>query len=131
MLELINAQLYAEASLAHCFSSHWGLDGLKPYMRYSLAGGYQRNAENVAGANYCIEEKDGYEARDGLTQGDLRFMVDGFMRCLSHRDTLLDRWHRKAAESGVGSSPLDLAGCRRTSRLRSGRRGTRRPGRPT
>ena len=38
------AQLHAEASLENCFSSHWGIDGLKPYMRYSLAGGYQSNA---------------------------------------------------------------------------------------
>ena len=34
------AQLHAEASLNGCYSSHWGDDGLKPYMRYSLGGGY-------------------------------------------------------------------------------------------
>ena len=37
------AQLHAEAMLADCFSSHWGMDGLKPYMRYTLAGGQQSN----------------------------------------------------------------------------------------
>ena len=36
----VAAQVHAEASLKYCFSSHWGIDGLKPYMRYSLAGGY-------------------------------------------------------------------------------------------
>ena len=41
------AQAHAEASLAGGFNSHWGLDGLKPAMRYSLADGYQRNQENV------------------------------------------------------------------------------------
>ena len=29
------AQLHAEDSLEGCYSSHWGSDGLKPYMRYS------------------------------------------------------------------------------------------------
>ena len=46
----IAAQLHAESALENCFSSHWGIDGLKPYMRYSLAGGYQSNAENVSWA---------------------------------------------------------------------------------
>ena len=32
----VAAQLQAEAGLENCFTSHWGLDGLKPYMRYSL-----------------------------------------------------------------------------------------------
>jgi len=49
----VAAQLHAEALSDECFLSHWGLDGLKPYMRYSLAGGYQANAENVAGSSYC------------------------------------------------------------------------------
>ena len=56
------AQLHAEASLENCFSSHWGVDGLKPYMRYSLAGGYQSNAENGSGLDYCIKRSDGYRA---------------------------------------------------------------------
>ena len=45
----IAAQLHAESALENCFSSHWGINGLKPYMRYSLAGGYQSNAENGYG----------------------------------------------------------------------------------
>ena len=40
------AQLHAESSLSNCVSGHWGADGLKPYMRYALAGGYQVNGEN-------------------------------------------------------------------------------------
>ena len=36
----VAAQMHAESALESCFSSHWGIDGLKPYMRYSLAGGY-------------------------------------------------------------------------------------------
>ena len=44
------AQLHAEAALEGCFSSHWGLHGLKPYMRYSLAGGYQSSGETYKAA---------------------------------------------------------------------------------
>ena len=49
------AQIYADNSLANCYGGHWSLDGLKPYMRYSLAGGYQVNDENASGDNYCFE----------------------------------------------------------------------------
>ena len=54
----VAAQLHAEVSLESCFLSHWGIDGLKPYMRYSLAGGHQSNAENVRAAYYCAEIPD-------------------------------------------------------------------------
>ena len=70
----IAAQLHAEIALANCFSSHWGIDGLKPYMRYSLAGGYQSNGENVSGLDYCIEASDGYAA-----EGSLKTRVDEAM----------------------------------------------------
>ena len=38
MAENAAAQLHAEAASKGCFSSYWGLDGLKPYMTYSLSG---------------------------------------------------------------------------------------------
>ena len=52
----VAAQTHAEAMLDGCFVSHWGLDGLKPYMRYSLAGGSSANTENVAG--FCGANAD-------------------------------------------------------------------------
>lgn len=33
------------------FASHWGLDGLKPYQRYSFAGGTHATAENISAAD--------------------------------------------------------------------------------
>jgi uncharacterized protein YkwD len=33
------------------FASHWGRDGLKPYQRYSLAGGIDATQENVSAAD--------------------------------------------------------------------------------
>ena len=64
----IAAQIHAESSLENCFSGHWGIDGLKPYMRYSLAGGYQSNGESGLGSDYCIEESDGYVAIGNVRQ---------------------------------------------------------------
>ena len=51
----VAAQVHAEISLANCTGGHWGVDGLKPYMRYSLAGGYHSNGENGSGLDYCIK----------------------------------------------------------------------------
>ncbi len=69
--------------------SHWGTDGLKPYMRYSLAGGYQTNGENVLTSNEC-----------GLTDTSLQRnekpmkmvsdAVDGLLESPDHRETMLD-----------------------------------------
>ena len=90
----VAAQLHAEASLAGCFSSHWGLDGLKPYMRYSLAGGYQSGGENVSGSNYCIIDGDNY-APISSSEEKLREAMDGFMNSPGHRRQILGRWHKK------------------------------------
>src|SRR5918999_3433663 len=35
----------------HEFASHWGRDGLKPYHRYSFAGGTEATQENVSAAD--------------------------------------------------------------------------------
>ena len=88
------AQLHADANLANCSSSHWGADGLKPYMRYSLAGGYQANAENVSGLDYCIKFGEGYTAI-GSTLPKVRDVVQSFMESPGHRDNLLNPSHKK------------------------------------
>ena len=90
----IAAQLHAEASLAGCFSSHWGMDGLKLYMRYSLAGGYQPNGENGSGSDYCIKASDGY-AQNRSTNEELDQAMEGLMRSPGHRRNILDENHRK------------------------------------
>ena len=88
------AQLHAEASLENCFSSHWGIDGLKPYMRYSLAGGFQSNGENGSGSDYCIQASDGYRA-NGSAEQEIRQAMEGWMDSPGHRDNILDPWHKK------------------------------------
>ncbi len=87
------AQLHAEASLEGCFSSHWGINGLKPHMRYSLAGGYQSNGENGLGSDYCITGSNRYRpiacpSRDSRGYGAV---VDS----PGHRRNILGKWHKK------------------------------------
>ena len=93
------AQLHAESMLEHCFSGHWGVDGLKPYMRYSVAGGYQGNGENVSGSDYCIQRSDGYRAF-GDIRARIKEIMDGWMGSQGHRRNILDPWH-KAVNIGL------------------------------
>ena len=90
----IAAQLHAESALANCFSSHWGIDGLTPYMRYSLAGGYQSNGENGSGLDYCYIEKDRVAGLNPMRQ-EMADSVKGFMGSPGHRDNLLYKHHKK------------------------------------
>ena len=93
------AQLHADDALAGCFSSHWGADGLKPYMRYSLAGGYQSNGENVSGLDYCVTAADGYRAI-GSVEEEVREAMDGWMESPGHRRNILTPGH-KAVNIGL------------------------------
>ena len=88
------AQMHAESSLANCFSSHWGMDGLKPYMRYSMAGGYQANNENRTGSNYCIRPGDGEQGRPDATAA-IQEAMGLLMESPGHRRNILYRWHKK------------------------------------
>ena len=96
----IAAQLHAEASLAGCYSSHWGSDGLKPYMRYSLAGGYQSNGENGHGLDFCITSDT--RSPSGLrysflgpVEAEIKDAMDGWMSSPGHRDNILGKYHKK------------------------------------
>ena len=96
----IATQLHADASLENCFFSHWGIDGLKPYMRYSLAGGYQSNGENALGNHYCItalsQSPAGfrYNPLEGIEQ-EIRQAMEAWMGSPGHRRNILDRWHKR------------------------------------
>ena len=92
------AQQHAEQMVDGCFHSHWGLDGLKPYMRYSLLGGYQSNAENAAqqdrwqpGSHPCAVPAS-IEAPD--LEQLVRDAMTGWLNSPGHRRNLLDPSHR-------------------------------------
>ena len=88
------AQVHADNALANCFSSHWGIDGLKPYMRYSLAGGYQANGENASGSDYCIRKSDGYRTLWGMPR-EIQRIMSGLMSSPGHRANILNPNHKK------------------------------------
>ena len=88
------AQIHAEGALRGCYASHWDADGLKPYMRYTLAGGYQSNSENSHGLDYCIKHSDGYGAIESVAR-EVREAIYGWMESTGHRRNMLALTHRK------------------------------------
>ena len=92
------AQLHAEQAVAGCFAGHWGLDGLKPYMRYSLLGGYQGNAENAYGSSFYRADEGPCAVHTSADRPDLgqlvREAMTGWLNSPGHRRTLLDPSHR-------------------------------------
>lgn len=88
------AQLHVESALENCFSSHWGMDGLKPNHRYNLAGGYQANGENGHGLDYCIKASERYAPIESIRE-EIREAMAGWMRSQGHRRTLLDPFYRR------------------------------------
>ena len=83
------AQIQADQILEDCILSHWGTDGLKPYMRYSLAGGYQTNGENVLTFNECGLTDTWLQWNDEPMEM-VRQSVEGWMESPGHRETMLD-----------------------------------------
>ena len=45
------ATKHAKEMAKHSYASHWNREGLKPYHRYSLAGGFHATQENVSAAD--------------------------------------------------------------------------------
>ena len=90
------AQIHAENSIRDCVSGHWGTDGLGPPMRYSLAGGYQSNSENVSGLDYCLTDEDrpSYLPIQSV-QSELRDHMNAYIGSPGHKKNILDPWHRK------------------------------------
>ena len=90
------AQIHAENSMRDCVVGHWGTDGLTPSMRYSLAGGYQSNRENVSGYKYCLSEEERPSNRPiKSVRDELGQTMAGYMDSPGHRENILYPWHRK------------------------------------
>ena len=88
------AQIQADQLLRDCVLSHWGTDGLKPYMRYSLAGGYQTNGENVLTFNECGLADTWLSWNDEPAQMVAQ-AVEGWLESPGHRETMLGPEYRK------------------------------------
>ena len=85
------AQEHAEEMLDHSYLSHWGLDGLTPYMRYTLAGGVNYEAENGSGVPAPPESESLY--RTISPKEKLREIERDWMESPGHRANILYPWH--------------------------------------
>jgi len=74
------------------YFSHWGLDGMKPYMRYTLAGGLNYEAENA-----FMTATKWYGSTDTPYKRDPLEMLDeaeaSLMESPGHRANILNKWH--------------------------------------
>ena len=93
------AQSHADQSMAHCTRGHWGPDGMKPYMRYTLAGGEQYSAENVFAIDFCPDDPDQYALESPTEQIDFAMYL--FLNSPGHRQNILNPHHRNV---GIGIS---------------------------
>ena len=89
------AQKHAEEMLEHGFTGHWGLDGLTPAMRYTLAGGTDYVSENSSGVRGIKGADWGPQYRKKGWLASLDVIHQGFLDSPGHRKTILDKWHRK------------------------------------
>ena len=88
------AQIQVDQLLEDCVMSHWGTDGPKPYMRYSLAGGFQTNAENVLSHNECGLADTLLSWNDDSMEMVADSVV-GLLESPGHRETMLSPEYRK------------------------------------
>ena len=88
---LDSAQEHAENMLNHGFLSHWGTNGFKPYMRYTISGGIGYVAENVAWQR-TTGKIDPFEAISSL---NWNMMYDDADSNWGHRENILDPSHNK------------------------------------
>ena len=89
------AQKHAEEMLTNSYLSHWSMDGMKPYMRHTLAGGVNYVAENVAGAPSPPIPRWRY--RTVLPKDELQELQQGLMESPGHRRNILDPLHQKVS----------------------------------
>ncbi len=84
-------QRHAEDMLRYSYLSHWGRNGLKPYMRYTLEGGTGLTSENISGLACPLTPGGRYRTVDLMT--DIEESQTGFMQSPGHRRSILDPGH--------------------------------------
>ena len=96
------AQLHAQDMFDTCFISHWGSDGLKPHMRYTLTNGQQASSENVLLSGDCFNT---VQIGTGLTHIQrATSAMHSFMASPGHRKAILNP-HQSKVNIGIATSP--------------------------
>ncbi|MBI2830808.1 MAG: CAP domain-containing protein [Chloroflexi bacterium] len=96
----IAAQKHAEDMLANYYLSHWDTQGLKPYMRYTLSGGFNYEAENSSYSGWYDKTSDAsryvtLNVRQDLEDHEYAMVFDDALSGWGHRDNILNKWHKK------------------------------------
>lgn len=94
------AQQHARDMFDHYYLSHWDTDGLKPYMRYTIFGGYNYEQENSAYSGWYnrADNPDRYvsiDPKEELANLEWSMMNDDAASNWGHRDNILNPWHKK------------------------------------
>ncbi len=85
------AQQHAQDMLDKNYqAAHWGTDGLKPYMRYTAAGGLNYEGENSAyySSNQPVNLKQKLQELQSTMMAEIAPND-------SHKVTMLNKWHKK------------------------------------
>ncbi len=77
-------------------------------MRYSLAGGYQCNQENVYGLSLCVQDLTNVTDMVGNVAINIHKAMSGWMLSDGHRDNILSEWHKKV-NIGIAWDEYSLA----------------------
>ncbi len=87
-----SGQLHAEDMLKNNYFSHWDLNGYKPYVRYTLAGGKGAVDENIAATL-------GYYSnlRKAIANNEWQMMNNDAQWNWGHRDNIIDSLHNKVS----------------------------------
>lgn len=91
------AQQHADDMLINRFLSHWGSDGLKPYMRYTKEGGHGGVAENAAFSGFFDYEPNAATIvpKDAIKNLQYSMMYEDAKSNWGHRDNIIDKNHNK------------------------------------
>lgn len=93
-LSLIDSgQVHADDMFTHAFFSHWGSDGSKPYMRYTLAGGKGAVTENIA----AYLQSSPSDLKTALKDLEFDMMYDDAASNWGHRDNILNPFHNEVS----------------------------------
>ena len=87
------AQGHADEMLQNRYLSHWGMDGSKPYMRYTSAGGRGLVAENAA----YISSTGSLDAYESIHKLNWDMVYNDSGSNWGHRDNMLNPQHNRVS----------------------------------
>lgn len=96
------AQKHARDMFDNYYASHWGTDGLKPYIRYTIAGGLNKEGENSAYSGWFnpSDNANNYQTinvRDEIAALEYTMMYDDTASNWGHRDTITNKHYTKVS----------------------------------